>query len=514
MSEYITAEMTLLSKFLSERAAVDLGLNLPSDFAFRFLQTYKTNNANTPLELSAVQPDFEQIVRQLHAYLSTKKSWNEIITAGGGQTLLEMIAAVGALLQLSIHRAVQEHDLDTSQAPSSVYSIMSSLGVRLSRKTPASVKIVLTNGTPSVPKTIPAYSQFYINNIPFFNRDIISLPVNTVTVPDVVLYQGVVQTADFKSNGQHYQKFEIGDDDFAISDTDVICRVGAQEEVYTRSETGLWEYGPSDKVFQDHTTQYGNVELRFGNNVFGAFPSSGETIRFIYAITKGKKVNISQSSMPVSSNAFDGVTALTLGPTTVGSDEPTPEFYRTLGPSIFAAKRTAVTQSDMIAAIMQFPGIIDVNVAGQRDTQPNRVSRMNVVQITPLTSLPMTDTQKTAFLKYLDERCVIGMNFLLETPIETTVDVEANIFCYAGANLDAVRTALTNKLRDKMQLRYGSLGYSWYRSDLETILKDTAMNVDYIVMVSPTTDKTVGKSGYLNLGNITLNMNYSTRTAI
>jgi len=513
--EYITGIIDDLAEHISQYAATDTGVNLPAIDVTRFLRLFKDNQTVQPLQLSSVRPDFEQILRQLHAFLESKKSWNEIIPAGGGQTLIEMVAAVGTMLQLSIQRALQENFADTAQAPSSVYLRMLSLGVRLLRKRPSKVLAKFTNTRPSVGMTIPSYTQFYIDGSPFFNRFPISLPQNVPTILDVPLYQGEVRTAQFQSNGQPFQKFEIGDDDFAVSNDDVICLVGPQGEEYTRIQDGLWNYSGADKVFHDRTTQYGNVELSFGNNVYGVKPSSGVPILFKYAVTAGRQSNISTSNLPITSTAVTDIEAVTTSHAVDGDDEKTPEFYRNVGSSIFATKNRCVTEEDFVAKALEYPGVIDIKVLGQRDTAPDLTSRMNVVTLIPITAVASwTTEQKTAFREYLESFSITSLNFLLEEPAEITLNIEADIYCQYGVDLEVAKNYLVNKLNEKFKLRRGSLGFSIYRSDIDTTLVDPTFKVDYIILKNPTSNIIVNKKSYVKINNITLNTFYSSRPDI
>lgn len=511
-SEYLTALIDDLAAYISEMAATENGANVPVDSVARFLRLYKEQNAKQPLVLSAVRPDFEQIVRQLQAYLETKKSWNELITAGGGQTLLEFVGAVGALNMQAIFRALQENFSDTAQAPSSIFLGVRRLGVRLIRKRPSKVFVTLENAEPSTAVTIPAYSQFYIDEKPFFNRYPISMTLNQPLVQDVPLYEGEVRTAVFTSNGQPFQRFELGDDDFAVCDEDVLCFIGPQAETYRRVTDGIWNYGPADKVFQESTTQYGNVEILLGNNVNGVRPASGVDILFQFAVTSGSQSNISQANLRVTSKDFSNVTGVSTSHATGGEDEKDITFYRNVGASIFAAKDRAVTEADFVQKCLVYPGIIDVKVMGQREIAPDKVTRMNVVGIIILTDQPWTSLQRADFLAYLEKYSITSLNFLIEDASEVLLNLEANIYCRSGVDLDAAKNFLINKIREQFRLRQGSLGFSLYRSDLETILNDKTFNVDYVKIVLPgTSEVTVNKRAYIRINNITLNMFYSSR---
>ncbi len=510
-SEYLTALLDPLAAYLSDIAATANGVDLPKEAITNFLRMYKSNNALEPIKLSSVRPDFEQIIRQGQAYLEAKKSWNEIITAGGGQTLLEFVGAVGTLCQFSIQRALQENFLDTAQAPSSVYLRMLSLGVRLMRKRPAQVLVRFSNGDGTIGASIPAFTQFEINGVPFFNRYPIAFPAGQPILLDIPLYQGRIQTANFTSNGQAFQKFELGDDDFAVSNDDVAVFIGSELDPWTRVEDGLWNYDGAAKVFYDRTTQYGNVECEFGSGILGASIASGTSINFVYAVTTGFSGNIAQSALAVTCAQFPNILGTTTSHALGGENEKTPEFYRSVGASIFAARGRAVTAEDFEAHSLLYPGVVDVKFLGQRDINPDLVTRMNVVSITMITNLPWSASQKTAYRQYIEKLSVLSLNFMLDEPEEVVVDIEADVYCAYGIDLIAAKNYLTNQINSKFQLKRGSLGFSWYKSDIIDVLRDSTFKVDYVLLKNPTTDRVIGKKTYLTLGAVTINTFYGTR---
>lgn len=95
------------------------------------------------LQLSTVQPDFEQISNQLSAYLADKASWLSLSKSSTGTLLIEAMAAIGAYDQYTMMAAVRETNLDTAHLPESIYTNCRFLGVRISRKTPAQCTAIL-----------------------------------------------------------------------------------------------------------------------------------------------------------------------------------------------------------------------------------------------------------------------------------------------------------------------------------------------------------------------------------
>lgn len=123
-----------------------------------------------PLKLSTVKPDFPSILMQLQLYLQTKGTWQDLQTSSTGQTLLEMMSAIGAMNQFAIESAARETSLTTATRDSSVYAITRMLGVRIHRKSPATVDVSLTREDTSTSDAVATLTQFDVNGIDFFNR--------------------------------------------------------------------------------------------------------------------------------------------------------------------------------------------------------------------------------------------------------------------------------------------------------------------------------------------------------
>lgn len=320
--------------------------------------------------------DFDQLRLALQAELEGRDSWNDILDAATGQIILDFFAAVGAFNQQAIHRALQEVFFDTQNRPTSSYRLARSHGIHINRKIPAQVTVNLANTDDtvqpsSVVRLIPN-SQFSINGIDFFNRNEIDLIGNTVT--QATLFQGTRVTLNQQDIvlGQRFQRFTIGNPDFAISDFfvggvgDIHAIIGSQR--FNMVRNGLWHYTENDLVFYENTTADGRVELLFGNGTYGALPPSGESeIQFVYIETLGAAGNSNVAVGTTVSSSNPNISGTTTSMITGGEDEKEAAFYKRFGSDIYSSRRRAVTRNDYRALILEYPGILDVLVEGQQD---------------------------------------------------------------------------------------------------------------------------------------------------
>jgi hypothetical protein len=287
---YISARIpqlagSLLANILSAPNGVQVTISQQDIMGW--LQAYSEVVATQPISLNMVRPDYEGIKQQLQAVLATSDSWADLIQAGVGETLLEFVATIGTYAQLSIQRSLQESFLGTAKLQSSIYSATRMLGVHIDRNSPASVNVDLSCNSNIGTFIIPRYSQFSVNGVSFFNQDIIVFNSATSgTVVSVILYQGTIEIDAFTSNGSFYQRYEVGNADFAISNTNIVVFDQNYKE-YDRYTGGMWDLTGNQYVFFENTTPNGNVELIFGNDVYGRSPSQSDTLNVVYANTLG-----------------------------------------------------------------------------------------------------------------------------------------------------------------------------------------------------------------------------------
>lgn len=153
---------------------------------------------NIPLKLSSVKPDFESILMQLQLYLNSssdgRKVWKDLQTAGTGEAIMEMIAAVSTFNQMGIELAAREGFLSTAVRDSSIYAITSMLGVRIHRKLPAGVDVALVrpDNRKEYSEILPKFTQFDCDGKKFFNRFSLMFTAGSTKASERIYY-GVIR---------------------------------------------------------------------------------------------------------------------------------------------------------------------------------------------------------------------------------------------------------------------------------------------------------------------------------
>lgn len=537
---YIGAEIPPLAEDLRARLLSEMDVEVAFEVLAAWLSDFAETVYKENLKLSRTRPDFENIKQQFITKLRQSNAWKDIIPAGGGETLLEFIAAIGDYGQTSILRAYDENAYDSARLTSGIYRITRTLGVHIDRRLPAQVQVSLW-GSNIGDLAIPSLSQFTVGGISFFNRDTIQFDDNTESNPKIVtLYQGEITTASYTSNGAPFQSFEVGFNDYSISNEDIFCFTDDPNINYTRILDGPWHYRNGERIFWENTTPNGNVEILLGNGIYGAIPPLGSTLNFVYARNEGATVNTTSLNLPVDLISVNTVVpdrirqstpeqedeiidtllsivgGISISPIKYGDFEKDKEFYRHVGPSIRAANKKMVTRPDHYALGLGFPGVVDVYFQGQRELGRTNRNYINVVGVTVLKrdGTIMSAVEWADYVKYLEEREIWRVNYIRIDPEPVPLNVKGIVYVTRDSDKTNVGSFLKFRLAEFFKIQRGSLGRSVYRNDIEDIMKFKygSMNVDYAQVINPKIDTILTKLQYPVLGTPEITVEYSDRS--
>lgn len=432
------------------------------------------------IELSNISPNFSDLVSQLQAELSTKDSWKDRLTTSTGQTIIELLAAIGAYSQYSIESAFQEDWPQSAKNASSIYAASNFMGVRVNRKSPASITLQLTaSGT----VTLPVNSQFVGAGTYWFNRNSYTLGT---TPTSVILYQGQIQTHEFKGLGSDFQAFVSTEPSFVVSNTDVTLAVNGVSIPVTSD--GLWTK-PGSPGVQDLTLPSGQLMLLFGNNTYGTLIGTNDNCLATYALTMGiDGANIPTIGQVITLGTDATVTGVCNSQASGGGAETNYVVYKNITPALFGAFSNSVTASQYKRLPLQYPGVLDAQTYAQREISPFALTWMNVIKVCLLTSAHMSDTDWQDFETWYQERTMYSTRIYRQDPVPSPITVTARVFCKNFANLTQVTTNSTDAINKLFQLRQGIIGLDVYRSDIINAIMQADSNIEYVILDSPTFD--------------------------
>lgn len=521
--------MSTISK-LSTKVVDDLFNTYPNMFTgvnrsiyVNAFQVALTDVIQSEIQLSRTEPDYERIMLTLTQALSEDALWYDLLTSGTGKAILRMIASGIAYDQFAIMRAFQEAFPETASADSSIMAATRMLGVRPRRRLPARVSVTLTRPDTGTYLEVPRYSVFTVNGVKFFNREKIVFKASSLSV-NAYLFQGLVRTETLESTGEPFQRFVLGDGTKTPADADVRVTVNGVE--WSLIQEGPWTLERGSYQVYESTTASGDIELSFGNGDYGAVPDMSAIISVTWVETLGPLGNIDASGLPVEwEDMPSGVTVsgITTSNAEGGDYEIKSAVYRKIAPSLRASNNRAVRRSDYKAEALKFAGVKDALFRGQAELAPNRRSMMNVIGVTLLTDAPWTSTQKENFEREFQEKIgIYQLEFLWIDPTYQVQNIVADVYCKPDAPLEDVRTELIAALKELYEFRVNYLGFSIYQTDITDILNGRRASspseqleraIEYVVLDTSVTKDIIltKKTEYVKLGDITLNLHYTTR---
>jgi len=466
---------------------------------------------DTKISLSNVSPSYEQIYDQLAAQLTNKYSWLSLSRSSTATMLLEAISAVGESSQYSTMMAAREVFLETAKCADSIYYNVRFLGVRISRKIPATVKVNIQNSNINSPYIeIPAYTQFTVGDRQCFNR--IPIIINNATdVISVELYEGEVKRQTFIASGAEYQRYNLVDTPWGISNSDIICKADSLIE-YKRSEDPIFLFGAGENKFYENTLPDGTVECRFGNGIYGAIPQANSSLEFTYTVTTGSTANNNALNLEVSCNDFPDI----IGESTTifynGSDEKDIRYYSELGAQAGASNGRCIIRDDFRPIILQTPGVIDCKAYGQAEIAPNDKDWMNVVGLMLLVDDSFTNDSWKSLIANLKTKRIWGFQFKRFYPKRVALDISVTLYLNNKAQPSKCRDRVEKAIRDYMKLGVGSLGKSFFKSDLDNVILSTLLDdIDYDVIDAPAVDYEIDPNTYIELNSLIIKTYYSER---
>lgn len=479
--------------------------------------------SGVPLTLSQAKPDFESLVIQLQLFLNSRATWSDLLTSSTGETLIEMMAAVGTFNQFALEVAAREGFLDSAVRESSIYAITRMLGVRIGRKSPAGCDVTLTrSGDLTYARMIPRFTLFTVNGLSFFNRYPILFDQNSATAT-AKLFEGTVRVQSFAADSTAFREIYLNEPGFVVSNQDVevlMIASSGESEVWTSIDDGIWTASSSDRVYYDATSGEGDVILAFGDGYSGSLPSIGSNIQITYIVTNGSISNNGGAAFEVACPQYDFVSGVTTSKLSGGADQKPASYYKSMAPHIFRAKKRAVNPMDYKAIASDYPGVAAVSVQAQKDIAPGDLRWMNVVRmcILPMEEDAFTATEWEDFKVWFKKRCHTAIEIQPYTPEKKVINIELTLALKAAAIPEEVVPEVEANIRALFAREVHTLGKRIAVSDIMDA--GDLPEVDYMQLQTPSldlvTDIIRGKASvlqYFEIGTLKINTRYSERAS-
>lgn len=472
-----------------------------------------------PIRLSQTRPDFEALVMQLQIWLSQKATWIDLLTSSTGQTLIEQMAAVGTFNQFAIESAAREAFLDTAVRDSSIYAITRMLGVRITRKSPASADVVFTRTSDlTTSSVLGRFTEFDLDGRKFFNRVPVIFQKDSADSDPVKLYEGKITRQTFPANSQMFREIYLGEPGFVVSNEDLDVFItnpsSGLRELWLATLDGVWTAAAEDKVYYDTTSGLGDTILAFGDGYHGALPSVGYNIEVVYAVTMGSAGNVGTAGLIAVPLGLLDIKGVTTSSVTAGADEKVSSYYKSVAPNLYKARTRAVTAPDYKAIASSYPGVASISIQAQRNIAPHDLRWMNVVRvcILPEYADQYTVSAWSTFLTWFTRKQHAAVQVQKFNPIKLFADVTFTLAMTPASVAATVLIEAESNVRALFAKDLATLGKRIAVSDIVDACIHV-VGVDYVTMVAPLSDficPTVNH--YYELRDLKLSTTYSERT--
>ena len=308
--------------------------------------------------------EYPEMRRALIEYIQTyfPEQFNDFVANNGIIMVLELVAYIGSVLSQRSDILVDESFLPTARSVTAVDQHLQLINNRIQRPTPAVVDIEISlPAAAPVPVRIAAGTRFNL-----VGADGFPLVYELYRAPDnfddeIVIFPGQRGTIGFgiegafaaplvaESSGGPDQIIEVLDENVLDSPIIVESDVGG-EIVRWRRIDNIERADANDQVFEARFLENA-LQIRFGNDINGRAPLSGETITVRYRIGGGIRGRISSNaineSRPVNPDAPVSAPVQVLfrnpAPSNGGNDVETIERAKARAPRESATLQSAVS---------------------------------------------------------------------------------------------------------------------------------------------------------------------------
>lgn len=443
--------------------------------------------------------DYDTARRSIVEYIRTyfPDIFNDFVASNGIIMLAEIIA--GESDKLSLRNDIQANDayITTSKSEEAVVNHLALIGQRIRRQTPAVADVEVSLNQPlSVDMEVPAGTQFTINtsdDVGPIRYEIYRAPndfVNSIVVPAgkrAVIAYGIegqfASPVQVTSPGGANQRFTIEEANALSRPIFVDVITNSVREAWQVIYEPIEKYESNDKVvevnFFDNT-----IDFKFGDDINGAAPLSGQTIEFRYRVGGGIRgrigvgqINTSRQFTPnPPANAVATVNFRNISPSAGGTDRESLENAKRRAPREFAVHDNIVTSDDyaQVASTFSHPvfGAISKAVATVRTSK-----NANRVEIYALAegpdSLPIAPNAglKTGLVTFLSDKNVATDHTVILDGALKPVDIDMNIVVDRNADASVVQEKCESAITDFFDITQWELGEEFFVSKFIEVIE-------------------------------------------
>ena len=296
------------------------------------------------------ETDLEGIKEKLKTFIKSQNEFKDYNFDGSGINLhLSLLAYVIQYQNLYLNFNSNELFPPTAQIKDNVYKHANTLNYIPKRKSASYVDVTLQR-TSIVNIVIPKYSTWSLGGLNLTNlEDII---INDSFVKNVRLYEGIIETEFFYSNGSTNQEYELIERE-AIDNDNLFIYVDDPDGLggYVTS-TDRWvcanfeDFNIADKAY--YIQYFEKLKIQFDDGNLFKTPTVDQRIRVIYLKTNGAIVNGSSGIVTLISDILNGseLSITAVGGLKNGINEESIESIKKRAPLFYTTQNRAITEND------------------------------------------------------------------------------------------------------------------------------------------------------------------------
>lgn len=454
--------------------------------------------------------DYDSLRRELLARVpQLTDRWTDFNASDLGVVLLELFCGIGDMLAYYLDAQAAEAFLPTARQRQNVINLCKLISYRLDGPVAATTALRFSLAAPLdadlvIPVGTTCRARLEENDIVFETAEDATIP-RTRTSVDVGARQGKRKTETFTADGETSDPIILSGKEIANGS----IRVWVQDQEWIEV-SHFQESGSDSRHFMAETDALDITRIIFGDGLRGAKPDTGAEIRVEYLESLGAEGNlgpylVSELLSPIYLDG--GLVPLAVTnpvPATGGADRETLEHARRQAPAEVRSLWKAVTKEDYLALAEGFPGVAKAQVLDVNDCKNIRYYQVNMA-VAPDGGGPPSTLLKQDLAEYLESRKVITVEINLFDPVYRPVSIDAEVFAYAGEDLDLVRSRVEQALADFFAFDRMSFGAPVHFSDLVALL-DGVRGVSHVRMYTPIQDVDIRAGQIAALGQVNLDV--------
>jgi len=454
--------------------------------------------------------DYESLRRELLARVpQLTDRWTDFNASDLGVVLLELFCGVGDMLAYYLDAQAAEAFLPMARQRQNVINLCKLIGYRLDGPVAATTTLRFSFAAPlDADLLIPAgkvcRALLEDGQADFETTEDAVLSHGALYI-DVAARQGVRKSQTFAGTGTPWQRLELTGKNIAQGSLRVIVGNIACTEVLHFQDSGA-----GDTHFTAQSDGLDVTSVLFGDGRHGIAPATGESIEVSWQETLGADGNLAPDLVHdiLSPIAFDGgpvrLTVTNTIPATGGATRESIDFARVQAPAELRTLWKAVTKEDYQALAVGLPGVAKARVLDANNCTGIRYYNVHIA-IAPEgggIASPLLKQELTAFL---EARKVITVEFELFDPVYRPIDIDADMYLWAGEPEETVRARIEHGLEDFFAFENVDFDQDVHFSDLVALL-DGIRGVSHVHLLTPGDDVLLNCGEIPTLGQVQLRL--------